>query len=312
VKKSGVQDLFPIRRQTLNEMKKKQLLSSATFIHSKITATVSISLVLFLLGLILFLFLFAGNLTNYIKETLSFDIILQDNTSPQQVRKIQDFLKGKPYAKSVTFLPKAEAIRELETELGQNPEEFLGFNPLPDLIVVHLNAQYAQVDSLAVIANQLQTFSSNIRDTEYRKETMQLIGENIAKVGFLLFIIAAVLMFISFAIINNTIRLMVYSKRFLIYTMQLVGARQSFIRRPFVRSNMVLGVIAACIANGLLYWMISYMERSMPDMRTLYDTRSLLIVFGSVLVMGVLIAMISTYGAVNRYVGADIEELYKM
>jgi cell division transport system permease protein len=293
-------------------MKKKKILSSATFIHSKITATVSISLVLFLLGLILFLFLFANNLTNFIKETLSFDIVLQDNTSPQQIRRIQDFLADKPYAKSVAFLPKAEAIRELTAELGQNPEEFLGFNPLPDLIVVHLNAQYAQVDSLAVIANQLHVFSSNIRETEYRKEMVQLIGENVAKVGFLLFIVASVLMFISFAIINNTIRLMVYSKRFLIYTMQLVGARRGFIRRPFVKSNTTIGMIAACVANGLLYWLILYMERNVPDMSTLYDFRSLMIVFGSVLVMGVLIAVIATYGAVNRYVGANVEDLYKM
>jgi cell division transport system permease protein len=293
-------------------MKKKQALSPVSFINSKITATVSISLVLFLLGLIIFLFLFANNLTNYIKETLSFDIVLQENTSSREIQKIQAFLKETPYAKSVAYISKADAIKELETELGQNPETFLGFNPLPDLIVVHLNAHYAQVDSLAVISNQLRAFSSNIKETEYRKEMVQLIGENIAKVGFLLFVIAVILMFISFAIINNTIRLMVYSKRFLIYTMQLVGAKRGFIRKPFILSNLVMGVIAACIANGLLYWLIAYMERNVPDMSALYDIWSLLIVFGSVLVMGVLIAIGSTCLAVNRYVGANVEDLYKM
>jgi cell division transport system permease protein len=293
-------------------MRKKQTLAPDTFIHSKITATVSISLVLFLLGLIIFLFLFANNLTNYIKERLSFDIVLQENTSDRDIRKIQDFLKETPYAKSVEYISKADAMHELEAELGQNPEDFLGFNPLPDLLVVHLNAQYAQVDSLAVISHQLHAFSNNIKETEYREETVQLIGENIAKVGFLLFVIAAILMFISFAIINNTIRLMVYSKRFLIYTMQLVGAKRGFIRKPFVLSNLLMGVIAACIANGLLYWLISYMGHNVPDMSALYSLQLLLVVFGSVLALGVLIAVVSTCLAVNRYVGADIEDLYKM
>ncbi|MDR1527305.1 MAG: permease-like cell division protein FtsX [Dysgonamonadaceae bacterium] len=293
-------------------MKKKQILSPATFINSKITAMVSIAFVLFLLGLIIFLSLFANNLTNHIKETLSFDIVLQDDTNQQQIQHIQDFLKETPYAKSVAYIPKEEAIKQLEEDLGQNPEEFLGFNPLPNLIVVHLNARYAHVDSLAVISHQLQAFSNNIKETEYREETVQLIGENIAKVGFLLLVIAILLMFISFAIINNTIRLMVYSKRFLIYTMQLVGAKKSFIRNPFIISNIGIGVIAAGIASGLLYWLISYMTNSIPDMHTLYNTQSLLIVFGSVLILGILITIISTYLAVNRYVGADVEDLYKM
>jgi cell division transport system permease protein len=292
--------------------KQKQLLSPATFINSKITATVSIALVLFLLGLIIFLSLFTNNLTGHIKETLSFDIVLQDNTSPKQIQLIRDFLKETPYAKSIEYIPKEEAIKQLEVDLGQNPEDFLGFNPLPDLIVVHLNARYAHVDSLAIISHQLHAFSSDIKETEYKEETIRLISENIVKVAFLLFVIAIILMFISFAIINNTIRLMVYSKRFLIYTMQLVGARKSFIRKPFILSNIVVGAIAAGIACGLLYWLISYMNNNIPDMSTLYNIQSLIIVFGSVLILGVLIVVISTYLAVNRYVGADIEDLYKM
>ena len=283
-----------------------------TFINSKITATVSIALVLFLLGLIIFLSLFTNNLTNHIKETLSFDIVLQDNVSPLQIQHIRDFLQEMPYAKSITYISKEEALEQLAEYLGQDPEEFLGFNPLSNMIVVHLNARYAHADSLAVISNQLHAFSSNIKETEYREEIVQLIGENIAKIGFLLLIIAIVLMFISFAIINNTIRLMVYSKRFLIYTMQLVGAKKSFICKPYVLSNMGIGVIAACIACGLLYWLISYMAGNLADMDALYDARLLIIVFGSVFVLGILIAAVSTYWAVNRFVGTDVEDLYKM
>jgi cell division transport system permease protein len=293
-------------------MNRKRLLSPATFIHSKVTATVSIALVLFLLGLIIFLSLFANNLTRHIRETLSFDIVLQDHATPQQIRQVQDFLKGMPYAKSVDYIPKEEGLRQLEKDLGQSPEGLLGRNPLPDLIVVHLNARYAHVDSLAVISGELRAFSSSIKETEYMEEAVRLIGENIAKVGFLLFVISLLLMFISFAIINNTIRLMVYSKRFLIYTMQLVGAKKSFIRRPFVLSNIGMGVVAAVVASGLLYWLIAYMASSMPDMKTLYNTWLLLAVFGSVLTLGVLIAVVSTCLAVDRYVETDVEDLYKM
>jgi len=293
-------------------MKKKQILSSAAFINSKIIATVSIALVLFLLGLVIFLSLFANNLTGRVRETLSFDIVLQDDTNPKQIQRIREFLEAKPYSKTVTYISKEEALEQLAEDLGKNPEEFLGFNPLSNLIVVHLNARYAHVDSLAVISNQLQAFSSNIKETEYRKEMVEMISGNIAKIGFILLFIAIILMFISFAIINNTIRLMVYAKRFLIYTMQLVGAKKGFICKPFVRSNMVVGVIAACIASGLLYWLISYMSGNIPDMNTLYNTQSLIIVFGSVFVLGILIAVVSTYLAVNRYVGTDVEDLYKM
>ena len=292
-------------------MKKKQILSPAAFINSKIIATISIALVLFLLGLIIFLSLFSKNLTNHIKETLSFDIVLQDNTSPKQIQNICDFLEKTPYTKSIEYISKEEALKHLEEDLGQNPEEFLGFNPLSNLIVVRLNARYAHVDSLAVIAHQLRTFSNNIKETEYREEILEFINNNIAKIGFMLFIIAVILLFISFAIINNTIRLMVYSKRFLIYTMQLVGAKQSFICKPYVLSNIVIGIIAAGIASGLLYWLISYMGIHIPDIHTLYTVQSLLIVFGSVFVLGVLITGISTYWAVTQYVGVDVEDLYK-
>ncbi|GHT48976.1 cell division protein FtsX [Bacteroidia bacterium] len=293
-------------------MNKKQQLSPTTFINSKITATVSIALVLFLLGLIIFLSLFANNLSNYIKETLSFDIVLQDNTSKAQIQRLEKMLNETPYAKSTTFVSKEEALKELEADLGQNPEEVLGFNPLPDMIVVHLNAHYANIDSLAVIEKQLQRYSNDIKETEYRKETLQVIGENIAKIGFILLVIALILLFISFALINNTIRLMVYAKRFLIHTMQLVGAKKGFIQKPFILSNVLVGIIAAVIAGGLLYWLIHYMATNIPNMEAMYNTRSLLIVFGSILILGVLISTIATYFAVNKYVSADIEDLYKM
>jgi cell division transport system permease protein len=293
-------------------MKKKRQLSPITFFNSKVTATISIALVLFLLGLIILLSLFTANFSNYLKETLSFDIVLQDNTSKEHIQNLQKALNEAPFSKSTTYVSKEEAIKQLGIELGQNPEDFLGFNPLPDLINVHLNSQYANLDSLTVIETQVLKLSGNIKETEYRKDFVQMLNENITRIGFILLIVALMLLFISFALINNTIRLIVYSKRFLIHTMQLVGAKKGFIRKPFIISNILCGIVAALIANGLLYWLIYYAKTNLPDINLLLNWNILLILFGSVFLLGILISGIATYFAVNRYIRADVDDLYKM
>ncbi|GHT77129.1 cell division protein FtsX [Bacteroidia bacterium] len=293
-------------------MKKKRKLSPATFINSKVTATISIALVLFLLGLIILLSLFAGNFSNYVKETLSFDIVLQDNVSSQQIQQMKKTLERAPFTKSAEYIPKEEAIKQVASELGQNPEEFIGFNPLPDILVVHLNSRYANVDSLKVMETHLKDFSNDIKETQYRKEILEVVNENIARAGFILLIIAVILLIISFALINNTIRLMVYSKRFIIHTMKLVGAKRGFIQKPFILSNLLLGVIAAVIANGLLYWLIYYVSNEVLETALFFDTNTILIVFGAVFVLGIFISFFATFFAVNKYVGTDVDDLYKM
>jgi cell division transport system permease protein len=277
-----------------------------------VTTTVSITLVLFLLGSIILLSLLAVNLSAYVRETLSFDIILQDNVSEYQIKNMQKQLDKAPYAKSTTYISKKEAVARLEKEIGQNPAEFLGFNPLPAIIVVHLKSEYANLDSLAVVETQLKRFSSNIKETEYRKNLLQSVNENIAKTGLVLFFVAIIMLFISFALINNTIRLMVYSKRFNIRTMQLVGAKKGFIRKPFIFSNVLSGVVAALIAGGFLYWLIYYAAGHVPNLQELIDAKLLLIVGGSVLILGVVISWFATHWAVNKYINADTDDLYIM
>jgi cell division transport system permease protein len=293
-------------------MKKKRKLSPVTFINSRITAMISVALALFLLGLIVFLLLFADNFSNRIKETMSIDVILQEGTNEKQIQKLQKSLNEAPFTKSTTYHSKEEAAKQLEKDLGQNLEEFLGFNPLPDIIVINLNSQYANPDSLAVIDAQLMGFSNNIQETEYRKELLQVVNDNIAKASLILTIIAGLLLFISFALINNTIRLVIYSKRFEIHTMQLVGAKKGFIRKPFITSNILSGIIAAFIANGLLYWLIYYAIKNMPDVAGMIDLTFWSALFGSVLILGVLISWISTCFAVNKYLRANEGDLYKM
>jgi|GEM_PF-1256 len=301
-----------IKRTEFIRMKKKHKLSSTTFINSKVTATISIALVLFLLGLIIILSLSANNLSKYVKETLSFDIILQDDITEIQIQDLQKKLNSAPFTKFTSYISKADAAKQLEIELGQNPEEFLGFNPLPAMLVVNLNAQYASVDSLVIIESQVSNFSNKIEEIEYRKPLLHLVNENITKIGFILLVITIPLLLISFALISNTIQLIIYSKRFLIYTMQLVGAKKGFIRKPFIKSNIISGIFSALIASGLLYWLLYYVLNGMPAKNEIFDLNSMLIVFGAILVLGVSISIIATFFAVNKYINADIDDLHKM
>lgn len=291
-------------------MKNKRAISPVTFFNSRVTATISISLVLFLLGLIILISLFANSLSIYVKENLSFDIVLAENTKEDQINKILNQLKTAPFVKETTYISKEEAAQQLEEELGQNPEEFLGFNPLPALIVVNLNAQYANVDSIPVIENSIKGFSANIKDIEYRKELMQLVNDNLKKVGIILLGISILLLIISFALINNTIRLTIYSKRFIIHTMKLVGATAGFIRWPFIRANILSGIIAAIIAIGLLVWLLYYTFRNISNISELIDLNSLYIVFGSVLILGVIISITATFFAVNKYIKMNSDDLF--
>ncbi|MDR0546748.1 MAG: permease-like cell division protein FtsX [Dysgonamonadaceae bacterium] len=290
----------------------KHKLFPAAFLNSKITTTISISLVLFLLGLVVFLSLFTKQLTDGVKESFSFDIVLQENTSKEDILRLQNQLNETTFAKSTEYIPKETAIQTLSGDLGYNPAAFLGVNPLPDVIVVHLNAEYAHPDSLSAIDEHLKGYSSNVKETEYRREAMQIVVENMTNVNIILLSIAVILLLISFALIHNTIRLMIYAKRFLIHTMQLVGAKKGFIIVPFMRSNIIQGVIAALMACGALYWLMLYISHNIPNFNVLEDTQLLLIVFGSVVILGVLITVIATYLAVNKYIRADIDDLHKM
>jgi cell division transport system permease protein len=291
-------------------MKNKRTISPATFFNSRLTATISISLVLFLLGLIVLLFLVANNLSSYVKESLSFDLILSDDMTDLQVANLQKKLDKTFFVKSTEFISKADAAKQLEEDMGQGLEEFLGFNPLPAMIVVHLNSQYANVDSLSVVEKQIRGFSTDIKEIEYRKELMELVNDNLKNVGIILLGLSVLLLIISFALINNTIRLTIYSKRFLIHTMKLVGATSGFIRKPFIKTHILSGIIAALIAIGLLLWLLQYVAKDFGSISEIINWDTLYIVFGSVLILGVLISITATFMAVNKYIRMDGDDLF--
>jgi len=291
-------------------MRNKRAFSSATFINSRVTATISISLVLFLLGLIILLALLAKNLSSYVKESLSFDIVLSDDTKAPEVNRIIKELEATDFVKSTEYISKETAAKQLEADIGQNPEDFLGFNPLPALIVIRLHSDYIVPEKYATIENQIKKISPNIRNFESRKELMTMINDNFKKIGIILLGLATLLLIISFALINNTIRLMVYANRFLIHTMKLVGATAGFIRKPFITGQIFSGIIAALAAIGLLLWGLFYVSKDVNEIRELIDRNSMLIIAGSVLVLGIFISFCASYLAVNRYLRMEGDDLF--
>jgi cell division transport system permease protein len=291
-------------------MKSKYRITPATFISSKIIATISISLVLFLLGLIVLLLLAANNFSIFVKENLTIDVVLSDDMKVDQIKKLQNALSTAAYVKSVHYVSKEEAAELLTKDLGQDPEELLGFNPLPSLLEVKLKSEYATVDSIRKIEKEIQRMSTNIREIQYRKELMQTVNENMRYIGLLLLGLVVLLLLISYVLISNTIRLMIYSKRFLIHTMKLVGATNRFIIAPFVRSTVFSGIIAACISALLILWLIYYISGDTVNFIELMGWNTLAIVFLSVLVFGVVISMIATWLAVKKYLRMREDDLY--
>lgn len=290
-------------------MAEKYKVRSVTFFHSRLTSVISIALVLFLLGLICLMGLLGNKLSVYVKENITFSIVLKDNQREADIKKMQKKLDALPFIKSTEYISKEQAVKELEEELGENPETFLGFNPLKASIEVRLRSDYANPDSLPKIEHYIKQYTS-VSDLLYRKDMMEMVHNNMQRIGLILLVLAAMLMAISFVLIGNTIRLLIYSKRFLIHTMKLVGATPGFIRRPFVYYNMVSGVIASLLAIGMLSGFLYYLQSELTGFIQILDMKTLLVVFVLVLILGILLSVVATIIAVNKYLRMNIDRLY--
>ena len=281
-----------------------------TFFNARLTSTISISLVLFILGIVVLMGILATRLSMYVKENMGFSIVLKENVKESQVKKLQKKLDIAPYVRATQYISKEDALKELEVELGENPKDLLGFNPLQASIEVKLRSDYAHPDSLVWIEKGLRKGTVAIDDIVYQKDLIQLVHDNIRRRSFMLLGLAVVLMLISFALISNTIRLGAYSKRFIIHTMKLVGATPAFIRKPFIISNIINGIIGAFIAMALLSGCVYYLLTEFDNLYTLIDISSLFWVFVIVLLLGVVLTAISAWFAVNRYIRMDRDNLY--
>lgn len=287
----------------------KKKVSAARFWNAKITSTISISLVLVLLGITI-LILFMGNgLSRFVKENMSFNVMLSSEVTDAGITKIRKNLDAQPFVKSSRFISKEEAKEQLIKDLGDDPEELLGYNPAQDCIEIFLHSEYANSDSIAVISKMIRQ-NTNVTDLLYQQEAIDLINDNLSKVTTVLLILAAVLLLISFTLIRNTIRLSVYSKRFLINTMKLVGATGRFIRKPFVVNNIFTGIIAGIIADLIIFGIITYFGREYTEIQSIISSTELIIIFSIVILLGVIISTIATAFAVNRYVKMRSDQLY--
>lgn len=276
---------------------------------SYISTVVSITLVLYVLGLLGLIIMHAHKLSEHVKENIGFSIILMDNARAAEISHLQKSLDVFPAVKSTEFISKEKAAEELIEELGEDFVEFLGYNPLFPSIEVRLFAAWANPDSLAVFEQEVLK-SRIVKEVDYQKNLVHIVNENVRKIGFFLLLFSVLLIVIAFTLINNTIRLSVFSKRFLIKSMQLVGATQTFIRRPFVIKGVVQGIAGAAISISLLLASLYAAQQSVPELVNFQDIQMMFTLFILVLVLGVVISWISTYFAVRKYLQIKTDQLY--
>ena len=274
-----------------------------------VTSSISTTLVLLLLGLVVFFVLGAHNLSVYVKENINFSILISDDMKESDILKLQKKLDKEPFVKATEYISKKQALREQTEAMGTDPQEFLGYNPFTASIEVKLHSDYANSDSIAKIEKKIKK-NTNIQEVLYQKDLIDAVNDNIRNISLMLLGLAVILTFISFALINNTIRLTIYSKRFLIHTMKLVGASWSFIRRPFLRRNFWIGVLSAVIADAVLwgaaYWLGSYE----PELIRVITPDVMLLVSVSVLIFGVLITWLCALLSINKYLKMKAGTLY--
>ena len=283
--------------------------SKRKLIGSAITTVISLSLVLFMLGLLGITVLNARKLSNDVKENIGIQIILNDNSKEVGVQWLLKTLDATGYVKSTEFITKEEAATRLQNDLGEDFIDFLGYNPLLASINVHLKAEYANNDSLLWIEKELLSYKP-VKEVIYQKSLINSINENLKKIGLVIMVFSGLLMVIALALINNTIRLSIYSKRFIIKTMLLVGATQGFIRRPFVLKGIKHGIYASFISILMLIGVLYFAQTQMPELKELQDEKMLSTLFGLVTVVGIIISWISTSLAVRRYLRLKSENLY--
>lgn len=274
-----------------------------------VTAGISTTLVLLLLGLVAFFVLAAHNLSVYVRENISFSIVVSDNMKERDILQLQKQLSRQPFVRYTEYISKEQAQKEYIETMGIDPQEFVGYNPLTASIEIKLKSDYANADSIARI-EQLIKQDSNVREVSYRKELVNAVNDNIRKISLSLLALAVVLALISFALINNTIRLTIYSQRFLIHTMKLVGASWAFIRRPFLLRNLWIGLLAGAVASGILWaaarWVVAYE----PGLVRVVTPRVMLLVSAVVLASGVIITWLCALLSINKYLRMKAGTLY--
>ena len=289
--------------RSIDSFNKRRLLTSY------FSVIVSITLVLFLLGFFGFLVFSTKKLANHFKEQVTVTILIKDEAKSADIAQLQKTLSVASFVKSLRFISKDEAAETFSKDIGEDFVSFIGTNPLQNVIDLSLKADYAEPDRMAEIKRELEQ-NSFVSEVVYDQSLVALIHENVNRIGLITLVFSALFTFVSVLLINASIRLSIYSKRFIIKTMQLVGATRSFIRRPFIRTNVRLGILSAFLAILLFYGALLAIVKSYPEVSILLDNTILCIVFIGILAMGILISWLSTYFATQRFLNLNTNDLY--
>jgi len=274
-----------------------------------ITSSISTTLVLLLLGMVVFFVLSANNLSTYVRENIGISVLVSDDMKEPEALKFQKTLNERTYVKESVYVSKEQALKEQTEAMGTDPAEFLGYNPFTASIEIKLNAEYANSDSITWIEKEILA-NKKVMEVNYPQDLIDSVNLNIQKTSFFLLGLATLLTLISFALINNTIRLSIYSKRFLIHTMKLVGASWGFIRRPFLVHNVWIGVLAGILADAILLGMAYMLVKYEPQLIEIITPNTLLIVMASVFIFGLAITFLCAYISINKYLRMKASALY--
>jgi len=286
------------------ETYQKRRLKSSYF-----SVIISIALVLFLVGFLGLILLKTNSITEHFKEKVVLTIFLKDNAKSNDVEILKGELKKADYTKSIVYISKKEAAEKYSEDIGENFLEFLGENPLKNAIDVSLNSEFVNPEEMEKIEKQL-VIRSIVEEVVYDKPLIDLLTKNISRISFWVLLFSALFTLIAVVLINSSIRLSVYSKRFTIKTMQMVGATKKFIRKPFIWQSIKLGIIGAIVSNVALIGFIIYINKMVPEIELLSDYKMLGILFLFVIILGILITWISTFFATQRFLNLRTDELY--
>nr|WP_298996861.1 permease-like cell division protein FtsX [uncultured Allomuricauda sp.] len=278
-------------------------------ISSYFSVVLSIALVLFLLGVLGLLVLNTKKLADHFKEQITVSIFLKDNAKPVEIEQLQKSLALADYTKSANYVSKEDAAEQYSEDIGENFVEFLGYNPLKNSIDVNLKADFVSPTQISEIADEIAS-KTYVDEVSYDQPLISLLSDNVQRISFWILIASGVFTFISVLLINSSIRLSIYSKRFIIKTMQMVGATKTFIRKPFIWTNIQLGMLGALIALIALAVVVYYVNLNFPELRLFQELVSLIGLFVSVFALGVLISWLSTHVATQRFLNLRTDDLY--
>ena len=281
------------------------------FAGSYFVSLMSIMLVLFVLGMYAFVMIYTDRLLNYVKENIGFEIVMKSDAKEPSIISLKDELSKKKYIKSAEYISKEEATNRMKEDLGEDFLQWLGDveNPLLPSIDVRFIADYANSDSMAMVEKWIGT-KTIVKEVIYQKTLTNTINSNINKIKMILFVISIILLLIAITLISHTIRLSIYSKRFTVRTMQLVGATESFVMKPFLKTSMLQGFIAAVIALTLITAVLFGIKDYMPEMNMSQGNIYIVIVYVTVVILSLMLTFLSTLFSMRKYLNADIDKFY--